>query len=131
MIIKRVLSPARVREIPKQFSWLDQRLVTAGYVKSCDHRQLALYLILVTVGDSKGLSYYSDKAYTKLLKLNDSELRAARDGLIQQGLIAYDPPLYQVLALSSAGNQPQVCSEPRTAGPTLLAQILNAAAGKQ
>jgi hypothetical protein len=60
MPIKRLLCPARVRRAPKQFSWVDQRLVGDHYVERCDACALALYLFRVTVADDQGLSYYSD-----------------------------------------------------------------------
>jgi len=60
MHIKRVLRPERLRRIPAQFSWIDQRLVRERYVEGCDVHALALYLFLLTVGDAQGLSYYAD-----------------------------------------------------------------------
>jgi hypothetical protein len=39
---------------------------------------LALYLLLVTVADAQGLSYYSDKTAARLLSLNEAQLREAR-----------------------------------------------------
>ena len=59
-IRKRVLCPERLRKVPAQFSWVDQRLVRQRYVERCDPAALALYLVLVTVADAEGLSYYSD-----------------------------------------------------------------------
>jgi hypothetical protein len=69
---------------------------------------LALYLLLVTVGDGQGLSYYSDAGIFRLLRLNGMALAHARRELIDAGLIAYQPPLYQVLALDPPrpGNDP-------------------------
>jgi hypothetical protein len=58
-----------------------------------------LYLFLVTVCDGEGLSYYSDRAITGLLPLDGSALARARQQLLAAGLIAYQKPLYQVLAL--------------------------------
>ena len=60
MPIKRLLCPTRVRRVPKQFSWVDQRLVRDHYVERCDAYALALYLFLVTIVDGQGLNYYSD-----------------------------------------------------------------------
>jgi len=60
---------------------------------------LALYLLLVTVADSQGLSFYSDKTAARLLCISEAQLRHARLGLLQAGLIAYQAPLYQVLSL--------------------------------
>jgi hypothetical protein len=45
------------------------------------------------------LSYYSDGKVAELLSLTPGEVRAARQQLLTAGLIAYGPPLYQVLAL--------------------------------
>src|SRR6266849_1618852 len=59
-IKKRILCPERLRRIPGQFSWIDQRLVRDRYLQHCDHGALVLYLVLVTVADAEGLSYYSD-----------------------------------------------------------------------
>lgn len=51
---KRVLRPERLRHVPAQFSWIDQRLVREGYLERCDAQALALYLLLVTVADAQG-----------------------------------------------------------------------------
>ncbi len=96
---KRVLCLRGVRTAPKQFSWIDQRLVRDKYIRRCECRALGLYLLLVTVGDAKGLSYYSDETTAHLLSLSAEELDQARTQLIQAGLIAYERPFYQVLAL--------------------------------
>jgi hypothetical protein len=101
MTIKRVLCPERVRQIPAQFSWVDQRLVRGRHIERCDPPAAALYLFLVTVGDSQGLSYYSDGALVRWLSLTAAGLNQARADLIRGGLIAYQRPLYQVLALDS------------------------------
>ena len=54
MVQKRLLCPERVRKIPKQFSWIDQRLVRQGHIERLSHRAAALYLFLVTVADARG-----------------------------------------------------------------------------
>jgi len=100
MKTKRLLCPERLRRVPHQFSWIDQRLVRDGHISRCGGpHALALYLLLVTVGDSQGLSYYSDKTAARLLGLSQAELRQARNHLLGAGLIAYQDPLYQVLSL--------------------------------
>lgn len=101
MTIKRVLCPERVRQIPAQFSWVDHRLVRERYLERCDPPAAALYLFLVTVADSQGLSYYSEEALGRRLSLLPERLRQARADLIRVGLIAYQQPLYQVLALDA------------------------------
>jgi hypothetical protein len=101
MTIKRVLCPERVRHIPSQFSWVDHRLVREGYLERCDPPAAALYLFLVTVADAQGLSYYSDEALGRRLSLPPERLQQARADLIRVGLIGYQRPLYQVLALDA------------------------------
>src|SRR5579864_6149958 len=99
MKTKRVLCPERLRHVPHQFSWIDQRLVREGHIARCGPAALALYLLLVTVADAQGLSYYSDKTAARLLGLSEADLRQARASLVNAGLIAYQAPLYQVLSL--------------------------------
>jgi hypothetical protein len=96
---KQPISPARVRHLPPQFSWIDQRLVRHHYLEQCDHTTLALYLFLVTVADAQGLSFYSDRGVCQRLDLEAADLTRARDWLVHLHLIAWQAPLYQVLAL--------------------------------
>ena len=99
MPAKQVLRPDRLRRVPAQFSWIDQRLVREGYIGRCNAQALALYLMLVTVADSRGLSYYGDASLCRLLSMPPGQLERARADLIRAGLIAYERPLYQVLSL--------------------------------
>lgn len=96
---KHLLVPSRVRQLPRQFSWIDQRLVRDHYLPRCDCTALALYLFLLTVADAQGLSYYADASIGRMLSISPQAVAAARETLIQAGLIAYQSPLYQVLAL--------------------------------
>jgi len=98
-IKKRILCPERLRRIPGQFSWIDQRLIRDHYLQRCDHGALSLYLVLVTVADADGLSYYSDASLEQMLRMDHSRLLEARRQLCQSGLAAYEKPLYQVLSL--------------------------------
>ena len=104
MKTKTIPCPERLRHVPRQFSWIDQRLVRNRHIQGPTPRALALYLFLCTVADAEGLSYYSDASTGALLTCSGSELRAARAELVATGLIAYQSPFYQVLSL-----------EPRTA----------------
>jgi hypothetical protein len=99
MIKKHPIRPDRLRQVPSQFNWVDHRLVRHHHIERCDCPALALYLFLVTVSDAQGLSYYSDKAVCRRLRISPDELAAARLQLIQNDLIAYQKPLYQVLSL--------------------------------
>ncbi len=99
MVHKQPIDPARVRRLPPQFSWIDQRLVRHHHIELCDHTTLALYLFLVTVADAQGLSYYSDHSLCQRLSLEPAALARARGWLVHLQWIAYQAPLYQVLAL--------------------------------
>lgn len=119
MTIKRVLNWQRVRRIPAQFSWLDQRLVRDRHLERCDAPACALYLFLVTVADAQGLSYYADASIAKRLSMAPARLEQARADLVRLGLIAFDPPLYQVLALDA----PAVPAPSREHGRERFAQL--------
>src|SRR5215510_13476124 len=99
---KRPISLAKLRKVPQQFSWVDQRLVRERYIDQLSPQACALYLFLVTVADAQGLSYYADPSLCQRLSMTAPELHQARQVLITQGLVAYHRPLYQVLALDAA-----------------------------
>ena len=103
MATKRILCRDRVRRVPRQFSWVDHRLIRDGHISRCGHEALALYLFLVTVSDAEGLSYYSDAAAGRLLNMDQGILATARSELRKAGLIAYRHPFYQVLSLEDPG----------------------------
>jgi hypothetical protein len=99
---KRPISLAKLRRVPPQFSWVDQRLVRERYIDQLSPHACALYLFLVTVADAQGLSYYADASLCQRLSLTNTELHQARQALITRGLVAYQRPLYQVLTLDPA-----------------------------
>jgi hypothetical protein len=134
MKTKRLLCPQRVRRVPRQFSWIDQRLVRDGHISRCGGVQaLGLYLLLVTVADSQGLSYYSDKTAARLLGLSEADLRQARASLVNAGLIAYQAPLYQVLSLEpTLSPQPEAPRSGQTLSiSAILRQILESGGQSQ
>jgi len=151
-VFKRVLCKQRLRQVPPQFSWIDHRLVRDRHISRCSSNALALYLFLATVADGQGLSYYADKTICRLLPaLDGGSLSRARAELIANQLVAYQPPLYQVLALgpdfgelsraAPASPSPQTRSSKQTQsmprpdpardeeGPHPLARILRQLAG--
>lgn len=103
---KTLLVPARRRRVPRQFSWVDQRLVRERHIGRCTAEALALYLFLVTVADAEGLSFYGDGAIAGLLGWPEVQVRAARAGLVRAGLVAFQAPLYQVLSLDAPATAP-------------------------
>jgi hypothetical protein len=115
MITKHLLRAERQRRIPPSFSWVDHRLIRHAHLRDCDPSAWALYLFLVTVGDVQGLSYYSDAAISRHLKLDLLQLSAARQQLLQADLIAYRKPLYQVLSLPDPAAPGAPAAEPQRA----------------
>ena len=95
----RVICTNRVRRVPAQFSWVDQRLVRDRHLDRLDVYAAALYLFLVTVADSQGLSWYGDASTARCLSMDGARLRRARDDLVHAGLLSHAGSLYQVLAL--------------------------------
>jgi hypothetical protein len=123
MVSKFPILPQRVRRVPRQFSWVDQRLVREQHLDQCSHAAAALYLFLVTVGDARGLSYYADPSIMQRLSMDQKTLQAARDNLVRVGLIAFKKPLYQVLSLDDMPPQPAM------AQPTRLGELFKQALG--
>lgn len=96
---RSVIRPERVRRVPSRFSWLDQGLVRDGRLRGLSHAGHSLYLFLATVADNQGLSWYGDGRVMIELGMSLAQLDGARTELVAADLIAYQPPLYQVLEL--------------------------------
>jgi hypothetical protein len=109
---KRPILLTKLRRVPSQFSWVDQRLVRERYIDQLSHEACALYLFLVTVADAQGLSFYSAQALCQRLSMTPAVLRQARQTLITLALVAYRHPLYQVLALDGDALRPAAALAP-------------------
>lgn len=97
---KRMIVPEKKRRIPAHFSWIDHNLVRKGHIRKCSVRSLGLYLFLLSVSDSEGLSFYGAGSISREININVSEVEVLRNELINAKLIAYSDGLYQVLDLS-------------------------------
>ena len=128
--VKRLLRPQRLRQVPEHFSWIDHALVQRHLIDRLDGRAAALYLFLVTVADAQGLSYYGSASLMQRLHLSSEALSAARQQLIDLELVAFEAPLYQVLAIAGTTAAPRTASASPppaavgTGGPVSLAQLL-------
>ena len=103
---KRPISFPKLRKVPKQFSWVDQRLVRDHHIDQLSHEACTLYLFLVTVADAEGLSVYSERSLCQRLSMTLTGVRQARQALIPRALVASQSPLSQVLALGGAPRGP-------------------------
>lgn len=99
MIHKRLLVPDRVRRPPREgFSWVDRRFLR-DYAVRLSGDAIVLYFFLAAVSDKDGLSFYSDASLSVRLRLREESIASARDELLTHDLIAFQPPLTQVLSL--------------------------------
>lgn len=102
MIEKRVLVASRVRRPPAEgFSWIDRRFLR-DYAERLSGDAVALYFLLAAVSDRQGLSFYSDASLAARLRVREAAVRAAREELLVQDLVAHQPPLTQLLSLPPA-----------------------------
>ena len=105
MITKKVLATDRIRRIDGGFSFIPHRFLTDGFLKALSQRELLLYIFLVLAADRYGLSFYSYDRICSFLHMTLEQYTAARDGLIEKDLIAFDGTLFQVLSLPSRPTQ--------------------------
>lgn len=89
----------RIRKISGSFSWIDHRFISGRFIHDLSREEILIYLFLVAVSDRQGLSFYHDDRICSLLKIDLSALGEARQLLIERSLIAWRPPVYQVLSL--------------------------------
>jgi hypothetical protein len=94
--------PARLRRLPRQdWAWIDRRFIRE-MLWPLSGEAILLYFFLTCAGDKHGLSFYGDPTLAQRLQLPPSAIREARNQLIANDLLAYDPPLTQVLSLPPA-----------------------------
>jgi hypothetical protein len=117
---RSVIRSDRIRRVPSRFSWLDQRLVRDGWLRRLSHPAHSLYLFLADVADHQGLSWYGDGRVMVELGMSLAELDGARAELVAADLVAYQPPLYQVLELRA-----------RPAGAQVPAQVQRPSSGER
>jgi hypothetical protein len=77
-----------------------------------------LYFFLAAVSDKDGLSYWGDEGIATHTRMLAPAVARAREELERQDLIAYDPPLYQVLSI------PDPLPTRRESGPNAIGDIL-------
>jgi hypothetical protein len=127
---RKILDPTRVRKIQGSFSWIDHRLITGGFLYDLSSIEILLYLFLVAVSDRNGLSFYHQDKIASVLKIDLVSLGKAREGLVQRSLLAYEPPLYQILSLPARPVIPlppeEILARQREAALTAIRKIQEA-----
>ena len=101
-IQKRILVADRIRRPPAEgFSWVDRRFLRDFAVRLSGDA-VFLYFFLTAVSDKHGLSFYGDATIALRLRTKEAVVVASRDELITYDLVAYEPPLTQILSLPPA-----------------------------
>jgi hypothetical protein len=99
MIEKRLLVRERLRRPPNTgWSWVDRRFVRE-YAEHLSREAVLLYFFLAAVADRQGLSFHSDARIALLLRMLPEAVARAREELVEQDLVAHEPPLTQVLSV--------------------------------
>ena len=90
----------RVREIGGQgFSFIPNRFLQDGFMASLQPEEAVLYFFLVLAADRWGMSFYHYDSLCSLLRMPIESYVAARNGLIDKDLVAFDGTRFQVLSL--------------------------------
>jgi hypothetical protein len=100
MIEKLPPAPHLVRVLPNSYGWVDHRLLRKKILKKLTVNAMALYLILVCAADSNGVSFYGDTLLCCIIGITSNDLLDARNCLVENGLIIWERPFYQLLDLS-------------------------------
>ena len=123
---KHLLRRDRLRRLPKEgWSWIDRRFLREK-APELERDSILLYFFLAAVADKHGLSFFSDVAVAGRLRMTEAALERAREVLLDQDLIAYEKPLYQVLSLAETFSPPAR----RESEPTLIGELFRELASR-
>lgn len=100
----------------KSYSIVDHEILHSGFFQKLSVDALAFYLFLVVVGDQEGRSYYAERTIMSILRIDGQRFVAARDELVQSGLIRNCSPYFWVLNLTSPP-QMKYAKQSRFPGP--------------
>lgn len=89
----------RIRKVRGSFSQIEHRFINGRYIDILETQEILLYFFLISVGDIRGISFYSSERMAAILKIGVVSITKAREGLIRKGFIAYRDGVYQVLDL--------------------------------
>ena len=90
----------RLRSIAGQgFCFVPHRFLRDGFFASLSPEELLSYFLLVLAGDRYGVSFYHYDRICSLLQMPVETFLAARSGLMEKDLVAFDGRRYQILSL--------------------------------
>lgn len=94
--------PDRIRRPAGGFAFVPNRFLHEGFFAALDHVERSLYFFLVLAGDRNGVSFYGHDRICATIEASLDEFIAARNGLINKDLVAFDGSRFQVLSLPPA-----------------------------
>jgi hypothetical protein len=101
--LRTPILPQRVRRIASDnFAFLPHRFLRDGFLGALTRDELALYVFLVLAGSREGVSFYGYDAVCTLLGFHLDDYIAARNGLLDLDLLAFDGTRFQVLSLPAS-----------------------------
>jgi hypothetical protein len=123
-VIRRApILPERIRRTgTRGFAYVPHPFLRDGFYASLTPDELALYLLLVLVGDRNGLSFYHFDSLCSLLQMTLERYLSARDGLIDKDLLARRLPLpgprTPGATCDAAAQVPRLTPRSRALGPS-------------
>jgi hypothetical protein len=94
--------PDRIRRVDEGgFAFIPNRFFRDGFFASLKPAELRLYVLLVLLGDRRGVSYYSFEHICSILEVTLDDYLPTRNALIDKDLVAFDGTRHQVLSLPS------------------------------
>jgi hypothetical protein len=98
-MLRTPIDPARVRTIDGSFVFVPHAFLRRGFFASLAPDERDLYFFLLLAGDRRGLSFYHYDSICSVLECSLDAYIAARNGLVDKDLIAFDGARFQVLSL--------------------------------
>jgi len=98
-ILREPIQPDRVRAIDGSFAFVPHAFLRRGFFASLTADERDLYFFLLLAADRRGVSFYHYDSICAVLECSLDAYLAARNGLIDKDLIAFDGTRFQVLSL--------------------------------
>jgi hypothetical protein len=87
-----LLTPQRIRKVPRSFAWIDHRLRSEGFLERLRPEDIGLYLFLAIAADRNGLSCWRlDRIQRAMPCFDRDALWDARRRLVELDLLTYHP----------------------------------------
>jgi len=96
------IAPERIRTINGSFVFVPHAFLRRGFFATLTTEERGLYFFLLLAGDRRGVSFYHYDSICAALECSLDIYLAARNGLIDKDLIAFDGSRFQVLSLPDA-----------------------------